>query len=58
MTRVKKKVINVIIICISRPPNHSLTKIVAEASQSQGCKDFAAKVYTTFFVQPKICNYV
>jgi hypothetical protein len=28
-----------------------------KSSISRMLKDFAAKVYTTFFVQPKICNY-
>jgi hypothetical protein len=52
---------------MSRPRNHSLT--YREKNCRRGClwarqhnlemfKGFAAKVYTTFFEQPKICNYV
>jgi hypothetical protein len=54
-----KKYFTKIVICISRPRNHSLTylqrKIVAEAAGgrvrtiSRMLKDFATKVYTTFF---------
>jgi hypothetical protein len=56
-----------IVICISRRRNHSLTyrKKNCQRGRSrprqhnlEDVKDFAAKVYTTFFVQPKICNYV
>jgi hypothetical protein len=31
--------------------------LAAESDNLEEVKDFAAKVYTTFFVQPKICNY-
>jgi hypothetical protein len=31
--------------------------LAAEATISRSSKDFVAKVYTTFCVQPKICNY-
>jgi hypothetical protein len=31
--------------------------LAAEAAIAKMLKDFAAKVYTIFFVQPKICNY-
>jgi hypothetical protein len=56
-----------IVICISRPRNHSLTYRKKNCHRGRSrprqhnledVKDFAAKVYTTFFVQPKICNYV
>jgi hypothetical protein len=32
--------------------------LAAESDNLEEVKDFAAKVYTTFFVQPKICNYI